>query len=146
MFQREHWKMFQMFRKWAYKLLEEYIGCWTLHIYFYKKRYIMMCVCVCVCEREKKKKKQEGICNHKRKWKTNKKQTWQHTMGLNRIGVSGPLQQITFLNLFSYSHVMESSCWYSLISTKPTHTLISLQACYKDLNLHHTSTWMARNH
>ncbi len=51
MFQREHSKMFQMFRKWVYKLLKEYLVCWTLHIYFYKKRYIM--IVLCVCERER---------------------------------------------------------------------------------------------
>jgi len=55
MFQREHWKMFQMFRKQAYKLLKEYLGCWTLHVYFYKKRYITIILCVCVCERERER-------------------------------------------------------------------------------------------
>jgi hypothetical protein len=61
-------------------------------------------------------------------------------MGLNRIGVSGTLQQITSFDPFSYSHVIESSCWYSLISTEPIHAFTNLQTYYRDLNLHHTFT------
>jgi hypothetical protein len=50
-------------------------------------------------------------------------------MGLDKIRISSPLQQITSLDFFFYSHVMESFCWYSLISTKPTHASTSLQVC-----------------
>ncbi len=71
MFQREHSKMFQMFRKRVYKLLKEYLVCWTLHIYFYKKRYIMIVMCVCVWERERERDThthtQEGILLRKTK-------------------------------------------------------------------------------